>query len=131
MAKMVQEFKTFISRGNVLDLAVGVIIGAAFGKIVTSVINDLIMPPLGLLIGGVNFTDLKLTIGGEADKLVTINYGNLIQVVFEFLVIAFVIFLVVKGFNTMKKKEEAAPAAPPAPSATETLLTEIRDLLKK
>jgi len=131
MAKMVQEFKTFISRGNVLDLAVGVIIGAAFGKIVTSVINDLIMPPLGLLIGGVNFTDLKLVIGGEADKLVTVNYGNLIQVIFEFLVIAFVIFLVIKGFNHMKKKEEAAPAAPPAPSASETLLTEIRDLLKK
>ncbi len=132
MAKMVQEFKTFISRGNVLDLAVGVIIGAAFGKIVTSIINDLIMPPLGLLIGGVNFTDLKFAIGGEGDKLVTINYGNLIQVIFEFLVIAFVIFMVVKGFNHMKKKEEeAAPAAQPAPTASETLLTEIRDLLKK
>ena len=131
MAKIVQEFKTFISRGNVLDLAVGVIIGAAFGKIVTSLINDIIMPPLGLILGNVNFTDLKLTLGGIIDKPVTINYGNFIQVIFEFLVIAFAIFLVIKGFNRMKKKEENVPASPPPPSATEQLLSEIRDLLKK
>ncbi len=131
MSKIVTEFKTFINRGSVLDLAIGVIIGAAFGKIVTSVINDLIMPPLGLILGNVNFTDLKIIIGGAAENPVTINYGNFIQVVFEFLVIAFVIFMVIKAFNSMKKKEEAAPAAPPEPSATEKLLGEIRDLLKK
>ncbi|HRY33771.1 MAG TPA: large-conductance mechanosensitive channel protein MscL [Bacteroidales bacterium] len=131
MSKIATEFKTFINRGSVLDLAIGVIIGAAFGKIVTSVINDIIMPPLGLILGNVNFTDLKIIIGGAADKPVTLNYGNFIQVVFEFLVIAIVIFMVIKGFNSMKKKEEAAPAAPPEPSATEKLLGEIRDLLKK
>lgn len=128
---MVQEFKTFINRGSVLDLAVGVIIGAAFGKIVTSLINDIIMPPIGLLLGNVNFTDLKIDIGGIVDKPVTINYGNFIQVAFEFLVIAFAIFMVIKGFNAMKKKDEAAPEAPPPPSVSENLLTEIRDLLKK
>lgn len=131
MAKMVQEFKTFISRGNVLDLAVGVIIGAAFGKIVTSLINDIIMPPVGLLLGNVNFTDLKFELGGLTEKPVTINYGNFIQVVFEFLVIAFAIFMVIKAFNSMKKKEVEKPEAPPAPSPTENLLSEIRDLLKK
>ncbi len=128
---MVQEFKTFISRGNVLDLAVGVIIGAAFGKIVTSLINDIIMPPVGLLLGNVNFTDLKFELGGLTEKPVTINYGNFIQVVFEFLVIAFAIFMVIKAFNSMKKKEVEKPEAPPAPSPTENLLSEIRDLLKK
>jgi large conductance mechanosensitive channel len=131
MAKMVQEFKTFINRGSVLDLAVGVIIGAAFGKVITSLINDIIMPPLGLLLGNVNFTDLKVTLGGLIDKPVTINYGNFIQVIIEFLVIAFAIFMVVKGFNAMKKKEEEKPAAPPPPTASEQLLGEIRDLLKK
>ncbi|MHC1705982.1 MAG: large-conductance mechanosensitive channel protein MscL [Bacteroidales bacterium] len=131
MAKMVQEFKSFISRGNVLDLAVGVIIGAAFGKIVTSLVNDIIMPPIGLLLGNVNFTDLKFTIGGNVGNPVTLNYGNFIQVTFEFIVIAFCIFLVIKGFNAMKKKEEAAPAPPAPPSATDQLLGEIRDLLKK
>lgn len=131
MAKMVQEFKTFISKGNVMDLAVGVIIGAAFGKIVASLVNDLIMPPLGLILGNVNFTDLKLTIGGLSEKPVTLNYGNFIQVVFEFLIIAFAIFMVIKGFNHMRKKEEEVPPPPPPPSASEQLLTEIRDLLKK
>lgn len=132
MANMVQEFKTFISRGNVLDLAVGVIIGAAFGKIVNSIVNDIIMPPLGLLLGKVNFTDLKLIIGGTAEKPVTLNYGSFIQIVVEFMIVAFVVFTIIKAFNNMRKKEAAtAPAAPPAPTASETLLTEIRDLLKK
>jgi large conductance mechanosensitive channel len=128
---MIQEFKTFISRGNVLDLAVGVIIGAAFGKIVNSLVNDIFMPPLGMLLGKVNFTDLKIMIGGTVEKPVTVNYGMFIQVAIEFIIVAFVVFLVVKGFNNMRKKEAALPAAPPAPTATENLLTEIRDLLKK
>ncbi|MCX6271164.1 MAG: large-conductance mechanosensitive channel protein MscL [Bacteroidetes bacterium] len=128
---MVQEFKAFINRGSVLDLAVGVIIGAAFGKVINSLVNDIIMPPLGLILGNVNFTDLKFCIGGLSDKPVTINYGNFIQVIFEFLVIAFAIFMVIKAFNHMKKKEEEKPAVPPAPSPSEQLLTEIRDLLKK
>ena len=131
MANMIQEFKTFISRGNVLDLAVGVIIGAAFGKIVNSLVNDIFMPPLGMLLGKVNFTDLKIMIGGTVEKPVTVNYGMFIQVAIEFIIVAFVVFLVVKGFNNMRKKEAALPAAPPAPTATENLLTEIRDLLKK
>ena len=132
MAKMTQEFKAFISRGNVLDLAVGIIIGAAFGKIVNSLVNDIIMPPLGLLIGKVNFNDLKVSIGGFiSDKPVTINYGNFIQIVVEFIIIAFAVFMVIKGFNAMKKKEDAAPVPPPPPTPSEQLLIEIRDLLKK
>ena len=131
MANMVQEFKTFISRGNVLDLAVGVIIGAAFGKIFNSLVNDIFMPPLGMILGKVNFTDLKIIIGGTAEKPVAVNYGMFIQVAIEFLIVAFVVFLVVKGFNNMRKKEAATPPPPPAPSATENLLSEIRDLLKK
>ena len=111
MATMIQEFKTFISRGNVLDLAVGVIIGAAFGKIVNSIVNDILMPPLGLILGKVNFTDLKIIIGGTAEKPVTINYGMFIQVAVEFLIVAFIVFLIVKGFNNMRMKEAAKPAA--------------------
>jgi large conductance mechanosensitive channel len=130
MAKMVQEFKAFISRGSVLDLAVGVIIGAAFGKIISSLINDIIMPPIGLLLGNVDFKDLKIIIGGTVDKPVTWNYGNFIQVTVEFLLIAFAIFMMIKAFNHMKKKEET-PEVPPPPSPTEALLGEIRDLLKK
>ncbi len=133
---LVKEFKEFAMRGNVVDLAVGVIIGGAFGKIVSSFVNDVVMPPLGLLIGGVDFKNLAVTLKaaeGEA-AAVTLNYGMFIQNVFDFLIIAFVIFMAIKGMNNLKKKEEAAPAAPPAPpapSAEEKLLTEIRDLLKK
>jgi large conductance mechanosensitive channel len=136
---MLQEFKQFAMRGNVVDMAVGVIIGGAFGKIVTSIVSDIIMPPIGCLVGGANFTDLKLVLkeavmeGEEVvTPAVTLNYGNFIQVVIDFLIIAFSIFLLIKGINALnrKKKEEPAPAAPPAPSAEEKLLTEIRDLLK-
>ena len=130
---MVQEFKQFAMRGNVVDLAVGVIIGAAFGKIVSSIVGDVVMPLLGLLIGGVDFSDLAITLkAAEGDKPANLlSYGKLIQVTFDFVIVAFAIFMVVKGINTMKKKEEAAPtAAPPPPSNEEVLLTEIRDLLK-
>ena len=137
--KMVDEFKDFAMKGNVVDMAVGIIIGAAFGKIVSSIVADIIMPPIGLIMGGVNFTDLKLTIkpaqldaATQAMKpAVTINYGEFLQVTVDFLIVAFAIFLIVKGMNALKKKEEAAPSAPPAPSTQEVLLTEIRDLLKK
>jgi large conductance mechanosensitive channel len=131
--KLVDEFKAFAMKGNVVDMAVGIIIGAAFGKIVSSVVADIIMPPLGLLLGGVNFTDLKLVMKAATDvhPAVTWNYGNFIQVTFDFLIVAFAVFILIKAINSAKKKEEAAPAAPPAPSKEETLLTEIRDLLKK
>lgn len=137
---MLQEFKQFAMRGNVVDMAVGVIIGGAFGKIVSSVVGDLIMPVIGCLIGGMNFTDFKLTLKDavmEGDTVVTpavtLNYGNFIQVTIDFLIIAFSIFLLIKAINTLsrKKKEEPAPAAPPAPSKEEVLLTEIRDLLRE
>lgn len=127
---VVKEFRDFISRGNVLDLAVGVIIGGAFGKITGSAVGDILTPPLGLVIGGVDFTGLKLVIGGTAEKPVTINYGAFLQTCFDFAIVAFCIFLVVKAFNAMKKKEAAAPPAPTPPSNQEVLLTEIRDLLK-
>lgn len=143
-----QDFKAFAMKGNVVDMAVGVIIGGAFGKIVTSVVNDLIMPAVGMLVGGVNFTDLKLTLkdavpettnaAGEviqAVPAVTLNYGNFLQQTFDFLIIAFSIFLfisLIKKVSEKKKVEEpAAPAPPPAPSKEEVLLTEIRDLLKE
>lgn len=122
---MIKEFIKFIQKGNVLDLAVAVIIGGAFGAITTSLVNDVIMPLVGIIIGGVDFTGLKLTVG-SAEVL----YGNFIQAFVNFLIIAWVMFMVVKAFNSVKKKEEEAPAPPPAPSAEETLLTEIRDLLK-
>lgn len=132
-----KEFKEFAMRGNVIDLAVGLVIGAAFGRIVTSLVNDIIMPPIGLLIGGVDFTDLKIVMkeaavgpAGETINAVSINYGNFIQILFDFLIIAFAIFLLVKGLNRMKKKEEAQPASI-VPTKEEQLLTEIRDLLKK
>lgn len=135
---LVSEFKEFINKGNALDLAVGVVIGAAFGKIVNSIVNDIIMPPIGMLLGGVNFTDIKMTLkeagvdaAGEVIPAVTLNIGSFIQVFIEFLIIAFAIFMVVKGMNKMKKKEAEKPAAPPAPSKEQVLLTEIRDLLKK
>jgi large conductance mechanosensitive channel len=131
--KLVDEFKTFAMKGNVVDMAVGIIIGAAFGKIVSSMVSDIIMPPLGLLIGGVNFTDLKVILKAavEPNPAVTWNYGNFIQVCFDFLIVAFAVFMVIKAINRSKKKEEAAPAAPPVPSKQEMLLTDIRDLLKK
>ncbi len=142
MAKstFLQDFKAFAMKGNVVDMAVGVIIGGAFGKIVTSIVNDLIMPPIGWLIGGVNFKDLKYDMpinplsikdGVEPDP-VTINYGSFLQTTLDFLIIAFCIFIIIKAITRLtKKKEEPKPAAPaPAPSAEEKLLTEIRDLLK-
>lgn len=120
-------------KGNVIDMAVGIIIGAAFGKIVASVVNDIIMPPIGLLVGGVNFTDLKIVMKAAADgqPAVTLNYGNFLQVTFDFLIVAFAVFMVIKAMNSAKRKQEAAPVAPPAPTKEELLLTEIRDLLKK
>lgn len=129
---ILKEFREFAVKGNVVDLAVGVIIGGAFGKIVTSLVNDVIMPPLGLLIGGVDFKDLAVVLKaaeGEA-KAVTLNYGAFIQNVFDFIIIAFAIFMMVKGINKLKREEPAAPPAPAEPSAEEKLLTEIRDLLK-
>jgi len=135
--KLVDEFKSFAMKGNVVDLAIGIIIGAAFGKIVSSMVSDIIMPPLGLLIGGVNFTDLKLVLKAAVDAThpaVTWNYGNFLQVTFDFLIVAFAVFLVIKAIVAAKRKEEAAPAAPaapPVPTKEEILLTEIRDLLKK
>ena len=131
--KILDEFKKFAMNGNMVDMAVGIIIGAAFGKIVSSLVNDIIMPPIGLALGGVNFTDLKVVMKAatEVKPAVTWNYGSFIQALVDFLIIAFAIFMLIKGINSMKKKEEAAPAPPPAPSKQETLLTEIRDLLKK
>ena len=129
---MVKEFKEFIMRGNVMDLAVGIVIGAAFGKVVSSLVADIIMPPLGLLIGGVNFTELKVVLGPplSGGEPVTLNYGNFIQVLFDFVIVAFAIFLVVKMVNRLKRKQAEAPAVPPAPTKDQVLLTEIRDLLK-
>ena len=130
---MMSEFKDFAMRGNVVDMAVGIIIGAAFGKIVSSFVSDVIMPPLGVLIGGVDFTNLAITIqeASEGVEAVTIKYGQFIQTVFDFIIVAFAIFIAIKAMNSLKKKEEEAPAAPPEPSTEEKLLTEIRDLLKK
>lgn len=140
MSNLIKEFKDFAIKGNAVDMAVGVIIGAAFGKIITSIVNDIIMPPIGWLIGGVSFTDLKWTLpqrfdsAGNALELVTVNYGNFIQTFIDFLIVAFCVFLMVKAIMSLSRKkaeEPAAPPAPPAPSAEEKLLTEIRDLLKK
>jgi len=132
---IVKEFKEFAMRGNVVDLAVGVIIGAAFGKIVTSLVNDVIMPPIGYLTGGIDFKSIVIYLrhADAANKItpVTINIGNFINVIIEFVIIAFCIFMVVKGINSMKKPEETAPAADPGPTKEEELLTQIRDLLAK
>ena len=127
---LIKEFREFAMRGNVVDLAVGVIIGGAFGKIVSSLVNDVIMPPLGYLIGGVDFKGLALTLkaAAEGSPAVTLNYGTFIQTVVDFTIIAFAIFLMVKLMNSLKRKEEAAPSAPPR---QEVLLQEIRDLLAK
>lgn len=123
---IVKEFKAFAMRGNVVDMAVGVIIGGAFGKIVSSLVDDVIMPIIGMITGGIDFTGLKATIGESS-----ITYGNFIQNVVDFLIIAFCIFLMIKGLNKISKKKEEKPAEPPAPSKEEILLTEIRDLLKE
>lgn len=132
-----KEFKEFAMRGNVIDMAVGIIIGGAFGKIVASLVKDVIMPPIGIALGGVDFSNLKVTLkeavmeGGEVvTEAVSINYGVFINTVIEFLIIAFAIFMVIKAMNRMKKKEEPAPAPDPGPSEKD-LLSEIRDLLKK
>ena len=132
-----QDFKAFAMRGNVMDMAVGVIIGEAFGKIITSVVSDIIMPPIGLLVGGVNFTDLKWEmkpaqeIDGVMQEAVTLNYGNFLQTAFDFIIIAISIFIFIRLISKLSRKKEEAPAAPPAPSKEEVLLTEIRDLLKE
>jgi large conductance mechanosensitive channel len=136
---VLKEFRDFAMRGNVVDLAVGVIIGGAFGKIVSSVVTDIIMPPIGLAVGGVDFKDLKFVLkdgsvdeAGTAIAEVAIGYGNFIQTVFDFTIVAFCIFMLIKVMNNLKKKDEAAPApAPAGPTKDQELLMEIRDLLKK
>ena len=137
MKKFLNEFKAFAMRGNVVDMAVGVIIGGAFGKIVSSLVDDIIMPPIGFLLGGVNFKDLSIKLGeklsedGKSMVAVTVNYGNFIQQTVDFLIIAFCIFLLVKAVMKLTKKNEEEPApAKPEPTTEEKLLTEIRDLLK-
>jgi large conductance mechanosensitive channel len=137
----VSEFKEFASKGNVMDLAVGIIIGGAFGKIVSSLVADVIMPPIGMIVGGMNFTELKLPIksaevdaaGKVVKEAVTINYGNFFQALFDFLIVAMAIFLLVKGVNALRKKKAAEEPAPTpiAPTGEELLLTEIRDILKQ
>jgi large conductance mechanosensitive channel len=129
---MMQEFKAFAMKGNVVDMAVGIIIGAAFGKIVSSLVNDVLMPPLGLLVGGVDFSNLGVTLrqAAEGNAAVVLKYGVFINSIVDFVIVAVAIFLLVRGMNALHKKEEAAPAAPPAPSKQEVLLGEIRDLLK-
>jgi large conductance mechanosensitive channel len=136
-----KEFREFAVKGNAIDLAVGLVIGAAFGKIVSSLVADVIMPPIGLLLGGVDFTNLFVTLRGAGGYpslaaakeagAATLNYGVFLQNVVDFLIVAFAIFLVVKGINRLKRKEEAKPAEPPAPPAEIVLLTEIRDALRK
>jgi large conductance mechanosensitive channel len=130
---MMSEFRDFAMRGNVVDMAVGIVIGGAFGKIVSSFVNDVLMPPIGMALGGVDFSDLAMTLKEASGDVaaVTLNYGAFIQTVIDFIIIAFAIFMVIKAMNNLKKKEEEAPAAPPKPSAEETLLAEIRDLLRK
>lgn len=142
MSKFLNEFKAFAVKGNAVDMAVGVIIGGAFGKIVSSIVNDIIMPPIGWLIGGVNFSDLKFTLpsvrlGDDTMQAATINYGAFIQTIIDFIIIAFCVFLLVKGINklaSLKKKEDEKPEPAkeePKPTKEELLLTEIRDLLKE
>lgn len=130
---MLSEFKEFAVKGNAVDMAVGIIIGGAFGKIVSSIVADVIMPPIGVLMGGVDFSSLAITLKeavGE-DPAVTLNYGNFVQATVNFIIVAFSVFIMVKAINSMKRKEEEAPAEPPKPSNEEVLLSEIRDLLKK
>lgn len=138
VVSLVKEFKAFMMRGNVVDLAVGIIIGGAFGKIITSFVNDILMPPIGMLIGGVDFPELKFVLKqasvdatGNVIPAVSVNYGVLTNTIINFIIIGFAIFMVVKVMNFAKKKEEAVPVVPPAPSAEEKILTEIRDILRK
>lgn len=130
---VLKEFREFAVKGNVVDMAVGIIIGAAFGKIVSSLVSDVVTPPLGYLIGGVDFTKLAYTMPAllEGQAPVTINYGVFLQSLFDFIIVAFAIFMLVKLINRLKRKQEEAPAAPAAPPRQEVLLEEIRDLLKK
>jgi large conductance mechanosensitive channel len=132
---IIKEFREFAVKGNVVDMAVGIIIGAAFGKIVSSLVNDVIMPPLGVLIGGVDFSDLAVVLKEASGDLpaVTLSYGNFLQTVLDFTIVAFAIFMLIKAINRLKRRAEAAPAepaSPPPPSREEQLLAEIRDLLK-
>lgn len=138
--KMFKEFRDFAVKGNMIDLAVGIIIGAAFGKIVASLVSDILMPPIGLILGGINFTDIKVIMkdavsdpatGKIIKEAVTLKIGNFIQTLVDFTIIAFSIFMIVKMVNKMAAKKEEVPAAPPAPTKDQELLTEIRDLLKK
>ncbi len=137
MGKFLDEFKSFAVKGNAVDMAVGVIIGGAFGKIVSSIVDDIIMPPIGWLIGGVNFSDLKIKLptveipGVEKMEAATINYGHFIQTLLDFVIIAFCVFLLVKAINTLTRKKSDEPTPPPVPSKEEQLLTEIRDLMKE
>lgn len=141
MRKFLAEFKAFAMRGNVVDMAIGVVIGAAFGKIVTSLVGDVIMPPVGRLMGGVNFSDLFFSLNGQsypnlaaaqAAGAPTLNYGMFINTIINFLIVAFCVFMLIKLMNSVKKKDEAAAKVdPPPPTKEEALLTEIRDLLKK
>lgn len=130
---MLKEFKEFAVKGNVVDMAVGIIIGAAFGKIVSSLVGDVVMPPIGVLLGGVDFSSLAVTVkqATEGAPAVVISYGKFIQTVVDFTIVAFAMFIVIKSINAMKRKEEEAPKAPAEPPAQEKLLTEIRDLLKQ
>ena len=127
---MLKEFKDFAMRGNVVDMAVGIIIGAAFGKIVSSLVSDVLMPPIGVVMGSVSFSDLNIALGTE-EGAATLNYGMFIDQVINFLIVALAVFFLIKAINTLKKKEEEKPAEPPKPSAEEQLLTEIRDLLAR
>jgi len=131
--QIIKEFKEFAVKGNVVDMAVGIIIGSAFGKIVSSLVVDVVTPPIGLLLGGVDFSNLAITLkaAGDGAPGVVLSYGKFIQTVVDFTIVAFAIFVMIKGINTLKRKEKAAPAAPPEPSKEEQLLTEIRDLLKE
>ena len=130
---MMQEFKSFAMRGNVVDMAVGIVIGGAFGKIISSFVADVIMPPIGVLVGGVDFSNLAIVIKEAVGDVaaVTINYGAFIQTVLDFMIIAFAIFMAIKAMNSLKKEKEETPEEPPAPSKEETLLTEIRDILQQ
>lgn len=131
--KILKEFKDFAMKGNVLDLAVALVIGGAFGKIVTSFVNDVLMPPIGLLLGNTDFVDLNILLKAatEEAEAVTLNYGIFINTILDFLIVSFSIFMVIKVFNRMKKKEVALPHEPPAPTKEEMLLTEIRDIMKE
>lgn len=127
---MLKEFKDFAMRGNVVDMAVGIIIGAAFGKIVSSLVSDVLMPPIGVIMGSVSFSDLNIALG-EGEGAATLNYGMFIDQIINFLIVAIAVFFLIKAINSLKKKEEEKPAEPPKPSAEEQLLTEIRDLLAR